>query len=109
MLDNRANPETVRQSAVNVMRMLGMEPDPWQIDVLAGGHKRLLLNCCRQAGKSTAVAVLSLLEALGNQATKVLLLSRTFRQAQELFRTNQAAEHHRYSLATRTSPCFTGF
>lgn len=42
------------------MRKLGMDPDPWQIDVLHGEPPRVLLNCCRQAGKSTTVAVLAL-------------------------------------------------
>ena len=34
-----------RPPAVQVMRNLGLEPDPWQIDVLESGHPRLLLNC----------------------------------------------------------------
>ena len=41
----------------HVMRSLGMEPDPWQAQVLEGDHTQLLLNCSRQAGKSTVVAV----------------------------------------------------
>jgi len=48
---------------LSVMRRLGLEPDPWQLDVVEGNHRRLLLNCARQAGKSTAVAVLSMLFA----------------------------------------------
>src|SRR5262249_4943897 len=92
MSDIDANAEWLRQSAVAVMRALGMEPDPWQIDAMAGRHKQLLLNCCRQAGKSTTVAVLSLLEAVSNPGTKVLLLSRSFRQSKELFR--QVIEYH---------------
>jgi hypothetical protein len=73
--------------AINIMRKLGMEPDPWQADVLEGGHQRLLLNCCRQAGKSTAVAALALVEALWRSDSLVLLLSRSQRQSAELFRT----------------------
>jgi hypothetical protein len=69
------------------MRKLGLEPDPWQVEVLEGGHPRLLLNCCRQAGKSTVVAMLGLTEALFVPLTQVLLLSRSFRQSAELFRT----------------------
>ena len=42
------------------MRNLGLAPDPWQTEVLEGAHPRLLLNCCRQAGKSTTVALLGL-------------------------------------------------
>jgi hypothetical protein len=69
------------------MRKLGLEPDPWQREVLEAGHPRLLLNCCRQAGKSTVVALLGLAEALFVPFTKVLLVSRSFRQSAELFRT----------------------
>jgi hypothetical protein len=68
------------------MRNLGLEPDPWQVEVLEAGHPRLLLNCCRQAGKSTAVALLGLVEAVFVPATKVLLVSRSLRQSTELFR-----------------------
>jgi hypothetical protein len=43
------NKEAGRSPAASVMRKLGMEPDPWQVEVLEGNHPRLLLNCCRQA------------------------------------------------------------
>jgi hypothetical protein len=75
-----------RMPTAELMRKLGLEPDPWQIDVLDGSHRRLLLNCCRQAGKSTAVALLGLAEALYVPFTKVLLVSRSLRQSLELFR-----------------------
>src|SRR5437764_6907072 len=75
-----------RPPAVRVMRNLGLEPDPWQMEVLEAGHPRLLLNCCRQAGKSTVVAVLGLVEAVFVPFTKVLLVSRSLRQSTELFR-----------------------
>jgi hypothetical protein len=68
------------------MRCLGLEPDPWQAQVLDGGDKRLLLNCSRQAGKSTAVAILALTEALYKPCSLVLILSRSLRQSTELFR-----------------------
>jgi Terminase large subunit, T4likevirus-type, N-terminal len=71
---------------VNLMRKMGLEPDPWQRDVLENRHPRLLLNCCRQAGKSTVVAALALAEAIFIPGTTVLLVSRSFRQASELFR-----------------------
>src|SRR5436305_8867046 len=75
-----------RPPAVQVMRNLGLEPDLWQVEVLEVGHQRLLLNCCRQAGKSTVVALLGLVEALFVPGTRVLLLSRSHRQSTELFR-----------------------
>src|SRR6476646_3260103 len=79
-------PNTPRPPAVHTMRNLGLEPDPWQVEVLEAGHPRLLLNCCRQAGKSTAVALLGLAEAVFVPYTKVLLVSRSHRQSRELFR-----------------------
>ncbi|HEV2946493.1 MAG TPA: terminase large subunit, partial [Gemmataceae bacterium] len=78
--------EPIESVPVKLMRRLGYQPDPWQIEVLEGGHKRLLLNCCRQAGKSTVVAMLSLVEALLWQNAVILLLSRSHRQSMELFR-----------------------
>jgi hypothetical protein len=68
------------------MRDLGFDPDPWQRQVLEGGQPRLLLNCCRQAGKSTVVALLGLFEALVEPLRLVLLVSRSHRQSTELFR-----------------------
>jgi hypothetical protein len=75
-----------RPPAIHLMRKFGLEPDPWQAEVLEGGHPRLLLNCCRQSGKSTVVALLGLCEALYIPFTKVLLVSRSQRQSRELFR-----------------------
>ena len=63
-----------------------MAADPWQIDVLDGKHRRLLLNCCRQSGKSTAVAMLALLEACFLSDSLILLLSPSLRQSSELLR-----------------------
>src|ERR1700751_3043788 len=77
---------SLRPPAVQLMRNRGLEPDPWQMEVLEGRHPRLLLNCCRQAGKSTTVALLGLYEALYRPFTQVLLLSRSHRQSAELFR-----------------------
>src|SRR5215813_13626402 len=76
----------LRPPGVRVMRSLGLEPDPWQVEVLETSHPRLLLCCCRQAGKSTVVALLGLVEALFVPGTRVLLVSRSHRQSRELFR-----------------------
>src|SRR5262245_16126921 len=82
-----------RPPAVEIMQTLGLEPDPWQVDILRGDHPRLLLNCCRQAGKSTVVALLALAEAVFVPATRVLLLSRSARQSSDLLR--RLADFHR--------------
>ena len=72
--------------AVSMMRLTGLEPDPWQMQVLGSKHPQLLLNCCRQSGKSTVVAALALAEAAMREGTQVLLVSRSLRQSTELFR-----------------------
>ena len=81
MTDNDLHETTLR-----VMNTLGLKPDPWQIDVITGEHKRLLLNCSRQSGKTTVVAVLGLVEALCRSMTRILLVSRSLRQSREMFR-----------------------
>jgi hypothetical protein len=69
-----------------LMRLLGIEPDPWQAEVLRSTSQRILLNCCRQSGKSTVTSVLAMHTALYQPGALVLLLSPTLRQSQELFR-----------------------
>ena len=65
---------------------LGLEPDPWQAEVLRWSGKRLLMNCCRQSGKSTTAAVLALHEAIYRPGSLVCLISPSLRQSSELFR-----------------------
>jgi hypothetical protein len=67
-------------------RRVGLEPDPWQAQVLRSPSARLLLNCCRQSGKSTITAVLAVHTALYQPGSLVLMLSPTLRQSGELFR-----------------------
>jgi hypothetical protein len=64
----------------------GWKPDPWQCLLLRSSAPRLLLNCSRQAGKSTTVAALACHTALFRHGSLVLLLSRALRQSSELFR-----------------------
>src|SRR5262245_38869814 len=82
-----------RPPAVDMMRGLGLEPDPWQLEVLEGGHRRLLLNCCRQAGKRTAGPLVPRAETLFGPLTRGLLLPRGARQSAELLR--RVADYHR--------------
>src|SRR5438876_10205106 len=71
---------------VEIMRKIGLEPDPWQVEVFQSEHPQLLLNCCRQAGKSTVVAFLGLIEAMYKPMTRVVLVSRSHRQSRELLK-----------------------
>lgn len=64
----------------------GLEPDPWQADVLGSDAQRIIELACRQAGKSLVSAVLALHTALYTPRALVLLLSPSLRQSQELFR-----------------------
>ncbi len=41
-------------------RAVGLEPDPWQEKLLRSSSDRVLLNCCRQSGKSTMAALIGL-------------------------------------------------
>lgn len=67
-------------------RKLGFEPDPWQAELLRCADKRVLLNCSRQAGKSTVTALLTLHTAIYRPGSLTLLLSPSLRQSGELFR-----------------------
>ena len=66
--------------------LLGLQLDPWQRKVLQSTGKRDLLNCCRQAEKSTTAAVLGLHATLYAPGSLTLLVSPSLRQSGELFR-----------------------
>ena len=85
---------------VQLARQTGLEPDPWQEIVLRSRSLRLLLNCCRQSGKSTITARVALHTALYEAPALVLLLSPSLRQSQELFRKITDA----YALLGETAP-----
>jgi len=63
----------------------GLEPDPWQRDLLRSSSDRVLLNCCRQSGKSTMTAIVVLHRALYHPGSLILCLAPALRQSQELF------------------------
>lgn len=71
---------------LTLMRKFGMAPDAWQAEVLQTQHKQILLNCCRQAGKSTVAAILALAEAMFLKDSKTIIVSPSLRQSSELFR-----------------------
>jgi terminase large subunit-like protein len=76
-----------------ILRRLGLEPDPWQRELLLGNDRQVLLNCSRQAGKSTVVSALALHTALFTPGALVLLLSPSQRQSGEIFRKVRDAYH----------------
>ena len=65
---------------------VGFNPDPWQADVLSSDHDRILMNACRQAGKSTVTSLIATHTALYEPGSLTLLLSPSLRQSAELFR-----------------------
>jgi hypothetical protein len=68
-----------------IMRAMGKKPDPWQKAVL-NEKEHLLLNCHRQAGKSTIIGVKACHRAVFFPKSTVVIISKTQRQAGESFR-----------------------
>ena len=64
---------------------LGFVCDPWQARMLRSASKRVLLNCCRQAGKSQITAILAAHTAIFLPGSLILLFSKAQRQSGELF------------------------
>ena len=79
---------------VELARAAGLEPDGWQEKFLRSPARRLLLNCARQAGKSTMVAIMAAHTVLFQPGSLVLLLSPSLRQSQELFNVAVLPEWH---------------
>ena len=63
----------------------GIELDQWQQEFLKDNGKKLLLNCHRQSGKSTAVSIKAVHRAVTRDDQTILLVSTTQRQSSELF------------------------
>ncbi len=72
---------------VEFARCLHIEPDSWQRDLLTSQDKYVILNCSRQSGKSTTVALLALHHALIHPRALIIILSPSQRQSGELLRT----------------------
>ena len=49
--------ELLRLSPVMFARHISIEPDDWQKDALKARDREIILNCCRQSGKSTTAAI----------------------------------------------------
>jgi Terminase large subunit, T4likevirus-type, N-terminal len=82
-----AVPTLPPMSAVELWHQaMGTDPDAWQETVLTSDDPRICLNCCRQAGKSSVVAVKALHIGLYQPKSLILLLSRSLRQSGELAR-----------------------
>jgi len=73
-------------AAVFAEEVLGIVPDEWQRKVLQYQHKRLILNCARQSGKSLIASLKALHVALFVPDSLVLILAPSIRQSSETFR-----------------------
>ena len=70
---------------VGFARAVGIEPDPWQTEVLASDHPRKILCCGLQTGKSTVAGILAIHKALTVPGATVLVVAPGERQAKLLF------------------------
>lgn len=84
------NPQTDLALALDPARLfrraMGSPPDDWQARLLRSSSRQILLNCTRQAGKSTGTATLALHTASYQPGALVLILAPAERQSKELFR-----------------------
>jgi hypothetical protein len=85
-MSDMANDLAMALDPVKFARRLGIEPDPYQAELLNYDQGDLLVNVCRQAGKSTATAIKALHRAHYSRGTTVLILAPGLRQSSELFR-----------------------
>jgi hypothetical protein len=76
---------TLALDRVAFAREIGIEPDPWQAELLRTSSRQVLLNCSRQSGKSQMAAILALHQALYHPDSLVLVMAPALRQSQELF------------------------
>lgn len=72
--------------SVDLMIRAGMQPDPWQLEILDERPNRTLMNITRQGGKSSTAAGLAVDTAVEEPGSLSLLVSRAQRQAGELLR-----------------------
>lgn len=81
-----ANDLALALDPVRLAERAGIAPDPWQAAVLRSASPRLLLNACRQSGKSTITAAVAVHTAVYEPGSLVLLVSPSLRQSGELFK-----------------------
>lgn len=72
---------------VLLARDAGIEPDPWQSDLLRSTASRILELAARQVGKTTTTGLIALNTAIYKPASLSLILSPSERQSAEMLRT----------------------
>jgi hypothetical protein len=71
---------------VLLARDCGLDPDPVQAGLLTTPARKVLVNCCRQWGKSTTTALIALHEALYQAPAMIVVVSPSQPQSTELFK-----------------------
>jgi hypothetical protein len=79
--------DAIVPSRVDFARSADIEPDAWQRGVRESDAQKILMNCCRQSGKSTTSGLLAAHEASFVPGSLALMLAPSLRQSGELFRT----------------------
>jgi hypothetical protein len=64
----------------------GLDPDSVQAELLSSSSRRVLVNCCRQWGKSSITAICALHACLYAASARVVLVSPSQQQSTELFK-----------------------
>src|SRR5512136_3379757 len=64
--------------------VLGFHPDEWQASLLRSRSRNIILNCCRQSGKSTICAALGLHESIYRHPSFGLVIAPSQDQSGEL-------------------------
>jgi hypothetical protein len=72
--------------SVWISEALGFNPDQKQREILDSNHKRIIINCHRQWGKSTISSLLCLHRALFYPGSLCLIVAPALRQSSENFR-----------------------
>jgi hypothetical protein len=81
--DRRTPLDSFRLDPGAILRLAGLQLDPWQLRVLSSDAPRIALLCSRQVGKSTAAAALALRTAVLEAPALVLITSPSERQSGE--------------------------
>src|SRR5262245_59101288 len=71
---------------VLLARDCGLDPDPVQARLLTSPAKRILINACRQWGKSVTTALVALHEAIYAAPAMIIMISPSQQQSGELYR-----------------------
>lgn len=84
-MDPRVAQMIYRFDPCRIMRAAGIEPDPWQHDLLFASERLVLANTSRQVGKSTTTSARVLHQSLISGSLSILVAP-SLRQSSELFR-----------------------